>query len=498
MELLPKENTMECFKPSVFFIALLIIVIVSASPLFSQQSSPDKITNVAFLGFNARDIPESGSYILSELVRNELVMSGKYNTVDRDNTDLLLEEMAFQLSDLTDEASVTSLGNLLGVEKLMMGTIGKLGELYIISLRILDVETGIIERVETEEFVGVMEDLRKPVRIAVQKLLDIEGIEVDRGTFIHVASDPEGVNVYIDGLFEGSSPARIRVPGPGAYRIKLYTPGYEEWYQKVEVEESSTFFVNARLLKQDKDSVVDERIRALQDGRSRFIITASLLSLAATEAFIYASGTDNSRLYFGLPLLVTPGSFFLALKGTDSAIMNKGRSFMISSSIFWGATLGITSGVVMLGDQEDGEGWDGDAYWRPFVFASAAGGIAYGTAAILLTRGDAFPARRVWYMNLGSFMGSLVGLGIPYMFNVENRPLLFGCMLTGSTLGGALAVYLSRHIASVGASVEHLSFGSLLEIGDEGLSPGIPFPVPTPGRPGEKMGYSINLFRYQN
>jgi len=491
---------MEYSKPSILFIAFLVVIIfIFTGILYAQEISNSNKINIAFLGFNARDIPPSGGDILSDLVRDELVKSGKYNVIDRENTELLLEEIAFQHTDLTDQTSVASIGNLLGVRKLMTGTIGKLGELSIITLRIINVETSLIERVETEEFIGMMEELRKPVRIAVQKILDIEGIEVDRGTYINVASEPEGVNIYIDGLFEGNSPARIKVPGPGEYRVKLYAPGWEEWHQKVELEDNSTFFVDARLLKQDKDTVVDERVRALQDGRVSFIINTTLYSLAITEAMIFASGTENGRLYFGLPLLITPGTFFLSLKGTENAIMNKGRSFLISSSFLWGATLGVTSGLVMLGDSEGEAGWDANEYWRPFVFASAMGGLAYGTAATLLTRGDAFPASRVWYMNLGSFMGSLVGLGIPFMFNVENRPLLFGCMLTGSTLGGGLAVYLTRHIGSVGANVENLSFGSLIEIeGGGNVRPSIPIPTLIPGKKNGEINYSFSLLRYQN
>jgi len=490
--------------PGLFLILLLFLS--GSGFLQAQEISPDDKTTVAFLGFNARDIPPSGVDILAELVRNELVISREYTVIDREYTEELLKEMEFQLSDLTDEESVVSVGNLLGVEKLMTGTIGQLGRLYIITLKILDVETGTIERVVNEEFVGVMEDLRKPVRIAVQKLLDIRGIEVDRGTFIHVASEPEGINIYVDGLFEGSSPARIKVPGPGEYHVKLYSPGYEEWRQKVDVEENSTFFVRAKMLKQDKDAKVDERVRALQDGRTSFIVVSTLYSLAATEAIIYGSGIgeQNNRLYFGLPLLITPGSFFLALRGTDNAIMNKGRSFMITSSMLWGSTMGFTSGVVMW---EEPQNWDTmlaeeqtdyrTEYWRPFALASAAGGLVYGTAAVLLTRGDAFPAKRVWFMNLGCFMGSLIGLGIPYMFEVESRPWLFGCMFAGSTAGGVLAAYLTRHIASVGASVENLSYSSLMEIDKSWeFSPGIPLPDIVPGSDGGSPQYRFTLIHY--
>jgi TolB-like protein len=432
-------------------IAIPLILIAAAAPAWSQQASGAQ-TTIAFLGFNAKDIPASGADILADLVRNELSISPQYTVIDRESTQALLEEAELQLSGLVDPESVVDVGRMLGVRKLMVGTIGELGQLYVITMRIIDVQTGEIERVVTEEFVGVMEDLRRPVRVAVQKLLEIEGIEVDRGTYVHVSSEPEGVGIYIDGLFEGNAPALVAVPGPGEYGVKLYSPGYQEWHQKVTVGDNSTFFVNARMLAADPDSQVDERVRALQDGRTSFIVGMTLYSALVTEGLIFASGTENGRLYFGMPLLVTPATFFLALRATDGAIMNKGRSFMITSSILWGSTLGFTSGVVLNAGRPDLGADD----WRPYVLASVVGGLSYGTVATVLTRGDAFPARRAWFMNLGSFMGSLIGLGVPYMFNVESSGFYLGSMLAGSTAGGGLALYLTRHIASEGANVENL------------------------------------------
>lgn len=433
----------------------LVIVVLTAVILIvgaGAQTPDGSGTTIAFLGFDAKDIPASGADILADLVREELAVSPHYSVIDRDNTAALLDELEFQVSGVVQRDSVVAVGNMLGVEKLMVGTIGELGRLYIITLQIIDVETGEIERVETEEFVGVMEDLRRPVRVAVQKLLDIEGIEVDRGTYVHVSSDPEGIGIYIDGLFEGNTPARVEVPGPGEYGVKLFSPGYQEWHQKVDVEDNSTFFVNARMLDADPDALVDERVRALQDGRTRFIVMSTLYSVAVTEGLIFASGTENNKLYLGMPLLVTPGAFFAALRATDRAIMNKGRSFMITSSILWGSTLGITSGAILNAGRTDPDPDD----WRPYVLASVAGGLSYGTVATVLTRGDAFPARRAWFMNLGSFMGSLMGLGIPYMFDAESPALYLTTMLAGSTAGGGLALYLTRHIASEGTNVENL------------------------------------------
>ncbi|MCK7470945.1 MAG: hypothetical protein MZU95_09270 [Desulfomicrobium escambiense] len=102
-----------------------------------------------------------------------------------------------------------------------------------------------------------------------QKILRIPGIEVQQGERIRVETEPPGVAVFVDGLFEGNGPVTVRVPRPGKYawsqagRRGVQNPGPRTW----SVDANSTFFVKAQLLRQEK--VVDERVRALQDGPDR-------------------------------------------------------------------------------------------------------------------------------------------------------------------------------------------------------------------------------------
>ena len=59
----------------------------------------------------------------------------------------------------------------------------------------IDAGTGSVERTQTEEFVGSLEDVRKPVQIAAQRILGIEGMEVAQGEYADVVTDPPGVKM---------------------------------------------------------------------------------------------------------------------------------------------------------------------------------------------------------------------------------------------------------------------------------------------------------------
>jgi len=432
---------------------------------------------LAFLGFQSGDIAPSGLGILADLVRHEISIAPGFELVERADLSELLVEQELRLTDAFDPAKAPAIGRLAGADKLVAGSVGILGSLYIINLRMIDVATGTVERSVVEEYIGALEDLRKPVRIAAQKLLGIPGIEVNQGEFISVATDPPGVGVYVNGLFEGDSPLVVRVPRPGKYAVKLATEGYRPWTQSVAVESSSTYFLKATLLKQE--NAVDERIKALQDGRPGFLTFVTVFAAAAADGLLYAFGSENVRLYVGMPLVAAPLAFYGALKATDRAVMNRGRSFMISSSALWGASWGFAASVA-FGAASGGQEIDR----APYVGLSVLGATLYGTISTIITAGkEPFPSSRTWLFNLGSALGAFLGLGLPYVLGVDDTAVIYATMLGGSLGGSGIALYLTRGY-SEGRNIGNLSLGSLIESGPEGTSLGLPVPTLVADREG--------------
>lgn len=451
--------------------ALLAAACLAAPSARAQASAPGDAADaaervpLAFQGFEAGDIAPSGIGILADTVRHEISISPRYTLVDRSLTGTVLAEWGLQLSGAVDPASVVETGRLLGVRKLVSGRIGILGSLYVISLSMLDLETGTVERQVTEEFLGAIEELRKPVRIAAQKLLGIEGIDVDRGSFIAVQTEPPGVYVVIDGLFEGSSPVKVRVEKPGRHAVKLYAEGWRTWTQNVTVAADSTYFLNATLLRQEKE--VDLRIKALQDGRVPLLVFTTAYAAAACDVALFSLGSDNVRLYIGLPLVVSPLAFYGMLNLTADIPVNGGRSFMVTSSALWGSTWGLAASLV-YGAVSGGEGPP-----RELLGLSVGGGLAYGTAAWFMTGGERpFPTARAWYFNLGSALGAMLGLGLPYVLNLDNPWIIYAGMFSGSLAGSGLSLWLSRGVTE-GTSVENLALAPRLELGPEGPRAGL-------------------------
>lgn len=456
---------------------VLALALVSVMPSAAQSGEAAERLTAVFLGFSSQDISASGLDILADLVRHEIRGAPGFELVEREGLEVLLREQELSVSDAADPTTALRVGALLGARKILVGKIGILGSLYIITIRMVDASSGLVDRSVTEEYIGPVEDLRKPVRIAAQKLLGIPGIEVQQGEFISVETDPPGVAVYVNGLFEGSAPVVVRVPSSGTYAVKLTADGFKTWSQNVKVGADSTYFLKARLLAQEK--AVDERIKALQDGRVAFLTFLTLYSAVASDAMLYAFGSENPRLYIGLPLVAAPSAFFGALKATEGSIMNSGRTFMIVSGMLWGSAWGPAAAMV-FGAEAGGV----DAADLPFYTGlSLAGGLAYGAAALWVTRGDApFPAGRAWLYNLGSILGSLLGLGVPYVLGAEDPGVIYAGMLAGSLAGSATALWLTRDLVE-GRSIGNLAIGGPaldVDLASGRVTAGLPVPEPVP------------------
>ena len=97
--------------------------------------------------------------LLSESLRENFFKTGRYRVVDRKNMDNILKEQSFQLSDCTSESCAVQVGKLLGVEKMAFGSIGKLGDQYLISIQTINVETGEIEKMASRRLLGSVDEL---------------------------------------------------------------------------------------------------------------------------------------------------------------------------------------------------------------------------------------------------------------------------------------------------------------------------------------------------
>jgi TolB-like protein len=234
------------------FYALIICLLISP-PLYSQENSQQKKPTVAVITFSAHGLSEMAAVSLTEILRNNLVQSKKLNVIEQSQMDKVLSLQAFQQTGCTDAECAVEIGKILNVEKVVLGSVSKIGRKYIVSLRLVDVELGKIETAVTSTRICGLEELTEVVEEAGNKLLEEmigkKKIEKEQFGSIEITSNPYGVEVFIDGILKGKTPILIGKLKEGSYEVVVKAKGYKEWKKSISVKEDQTTKIFANLEK---------------------------------------------------------------------------------------------------------------------------------------------------------------------------------------------------------------------------------------------------------
>lgn len=124
--------------------------------LFAQ----DKKKTIAVLDFKSGDLTKKELTVLSSRFRTILVKTQAFDVLERDKMSDILKEQDFVLSDNCNSAEcAVQVGRLLGMELMVAGEVGKLGQTYSIDLRLVDVSTGKIIQTEAQDYKGEIDGL---------------------------------------------------------------------------------------------------------------------------------------------------------------------------------------------------------------------------------------------------------------------------------------------------------------------------------------------------
>jgi len=123
---------------------LILIVLMVWSVGFTQ-------TTVAVYDLEGTEISQSDRSGLSNRLRSELFKTGKFIVVERSQMDQILKEQGIQLSGCTSSECAVEVGQILNVQKVVVGTIEKVGSSLVTDLRLVDVGSGKVEQVASND-----------------------------------------------------------------------------------------------------------------------------------------------------------------------------------------------------------------------------------------------------------------------------------------------------------------------------------------------------------
>jgi len=151
-------------------IVSLLISFLLINAAFAQST---KRLTLAVNDFVGKGVDASSATIISDRVRAELINSGKFRVIERSQMDAILKEQGFQQSGVCDSAGCdVKMGQLLGVDRMIVGSVGAIGDMFTMDARVIDVGTGEVSYSVSQDDDGRIEGLvKKGVPAASAKIV---------------------------------------------------------------------------------------------------------------------------------------------------------------------------------------------------------------------------------------------------------------------------------------------------------------------------------------
>ncbi|MDR0443396.1 MAG: DUF1566 domain-containing protein [Treponema sp.] len=119
---------------------MLIGLCAVTAALFAQNTLP----RLAVVSFNTNDVTDQirrDAITVRNIVESQMVATGKYQIVTRDDIDKLLENQRIQVSAISSSENLQKL-QLANIKYIVTGALDAMGSDYAITIRVLDVSTG--------------------------------------------------------------------------------------------------------------------------------------------------------------------------------------------------------------------------------------------------------------------------------------------------------------------------------------------------------------------
>lgn len=161
-------------KKTTFFL-LLSTIILLASFVYAQEDVP----LITVMDFKASGISEAEVEVFVDYISSHILESGKYRVLDRMQRESILQELEFSLSGCTDENCQLEAGRLLQARQIIIGSLGKVGNRFLLNIKLIDVETGETIRTKSEKYSDI-DTLIDESKDLVYEFIELDSYASDR------------------------------------------------------------------------------------------------------------------------------------------------------------------------------------------------------------------------------------------------------------------------------------------------------------------------------
>ena len=157
------------------FLVLSTLILAQTNQLTPEttaQLAAGKET-VAILDFEGRGISQMEAQTLTDRLMSEMVNTNAVIMVERNQMEEIMQEQGFQQSGCTTSECAAEVGALLGVQNMVSGSFGKLGNSYTIDAKLFSVSTGGTIRSVSKTYKGEVDGLLTIIEIVAWELVGL-------------------------------------------------------------------------------------------------------------------------------------------------------------------------------------------------------------------------------------------------------------------------------------------------------------------------------------
>ena len=157
-------------RGAILFKRYCFLLLFSFLPLFAQ----DTRHTVAILDFEGQDISVQEVQTLTERMRSEIGSTNAVRLIERKAIESIMAEQGLAQSGCVSDECAAEVGQLLGVQFMINGSIGKIGDKYTIDVKMFSVETGATERTVNATHEGDIAGLLTEMQILAWEIVGLQ------------------------------------------------------------------------------------------------------------------------------------------------------------------------------------------------------------------------------------------------------------------------------------------------------------------------------------
>lgn len=169
-----KHSMLTRFKNKIFTAKLFFLFLGVVSCIYTKAQN-----RAAVMQLDAKGIVLDPQQ-LSSLLRIELERTNVYQVMDKYDVEGILAQQKIETKDCFSKTCLVAAGKALGVDKVFSGSIERFDERLLVTLRVIDVKTGNIDKTQVDEFINAQPEIQQMIGITLRNMM---GLKNDKETY---------------------------------------------------------------------------------------------------------------------------------------------------------------------------------------------------------------------------------------------------------------------------------------------------------------------------